>query len=279
LNYIQWIRIIFFLFSLLVLPRVSISLHQPKILCAVHLLVQKIYNCVTYERTLNMSQHSDSREHQMNGKKRTRTNHDTDDVDDGEIQESDELDHSAMSGKRLRRSTTVPESHKDNSNTIRNVAVTSESLAIKKSREEFERERQIRMAALRGGTETDETEAPNIGGKRPSKRPDVSASNATQNHSKNAKKSSNRKNVEPMEHADEGEGDGEEDEEELEENDNSKMMEELFGISNFGSTKNTKVITNHTSAAVGTTAKHLKPRKYRQYMNRKNGFNRPLDNV
>jgi U4/U6.U5 tri-snRNP-associated protein 3 len=68
------------------------------------------------------------------------------------------------------------------------------------------------------------------------------------------------------------------DEDEDEDND-TKMMEELFGIRSFGSTKNTKVITNHTSAAVGTVAKHLKPRKYRQYMNRKNGFNRPLDNV
>ena len=57
-----------------------------------------------------------------------------------------------------------------------------------------------------------------------------------------------------------------------------EVMQRLLGISSFGSSQNTKVATNHSSAAVGVAQKH-KARKYRQYMNRKNGFNRPLDNV
>jgi U4/U6.U5 tri-snRNP-associated protein 3 len=46
----------------------------------------------------------------------------------------------------------------------------------------------------------------------------------------------------------------------------------------FGSTKGNKVEDNHSSSARGAAAKH-KARKYRQYMNRKNGFNRPLDKM
>jgi U4/U6.U5 tri-snRNP-associated protein 3 len=63
-----------------------------------------------------------------------------------------------------------------------------------------------------------------------------------------------------------------------EEEEEEELMERLFGVSSFGSSKNTKVATNHATAAVGVAQKH-KARKYRQYMNRKNGFNRPLDNV
>lgn len=63
-----------------------------------------------------------------------------------------------------------------------------------------------------------------------------------------------------------------------EEEEEEDLMQRLFGVSTFGSSKNTKVATNHATAAVGVAQKH-KARKYRQYMNRKNGFNRPLDNV
>ena len=66
------------------------------------------------------------------------------------------------------------------------------------------------------------------------------------------------------------EDDGEDDEE--------AQMQRLMGISGFGSTKGEKVESNHNSSARGAAAKH-KARKYRQYMNRKNGFNRPLDHM
>jgi U4/U6.U5 tri-snRNP-associated protein 3 len=68
------------------------------------------------------------------------------------------------------------------------------------------------------------------------------------------------------------------DEVNVEEVDEEEQMQQLFGISGFSSTKNTKVSSNHNSSALGIVAKH-KARKYRQYMNRKNGFNRPLDNA
>uniref|UniRef100_A0A915DG03 U4/U6.U5 small nuclear ribonucleoprotein 27 kDa protein n=1 Tax=Ditylenchus dipsaci TaxID=166011 RepID=A0A915DG03_9BILA len=51
-------------------------------------------------------------------------------------------------------------------------------------------------------------------------------------------------------------------------------MSKLMGFGNFDTTKNKKVSDN-----VDGMAKINKPRKYRQYMNRKGGFNRPLDYV
>ncbi|KAG1138037.1 hypothetical protein G6F38_010856 [Rhizopus arrhizus] len=63
----------------------------------------------------------------------------------------------------------------------------------------------------------------------------------------------------------EGEEDGEEDEE-------TKMMK-LMGFGGFDTTKNKKVPGADVSGA-----KIRKAIKYRQYMNRRGGFNRPLDN-
>jgi U4/U6.U5 tri-snRNP-associated protein 3 len=51
------------------------------------------------------------------------------------------------------------------------------------------------------------------------------------------------------------------------------MMRQM-GFSGFDTTKGKKVEDNVQGAA-----KVNKPRKYRQYMNRKGGFNRPLDFV
>jgi len=66
---------------------------------------------------------------------------------------------------------------------------------------------------------------------------------------------------------------------ELEGMDEEEQMQALLGFGGgFGSTKNTKVEDNHASSARGAAAKR-KARKYRQYMNRKNGFNRPLDKM
>lgn len=67
--------------------------------------------------------------------------------------------------------------------------------------------------------------------------------------------------------------------EELEEMDEEEQMRALLGFTTgFGSTKGQKVDDNHTSSAKGAASKN-KARKYRQYMNRKHGFNRPLDKM
>ena len=68
------------------------------------------------------------------------------------------------------------------------------------------------------------------------------------------------------------------DEEELKGLDEEEQMQKLFGFGNFGSTKGKAVEDNQNSAARGVAAKN-KARKYRQYMNRKGGFNRPLDKM
>lgn len=54
--------------------------------------------------------------------------------------------------------------------------------------------------------------------------------------------------------------------------DEDKMMQQIMGFQTFDSTKGKKVDGNNTYA----TNKKVE-RKYRQYMNRKGGFNRPLD--
>lgn len=67
-------------------------------------------------------------------------------------------------------------------------------------------------------------------------------------------------------------------EEELEGLDQEEQMRKLMGIEGFGTTKGKEVKDNKNSAARGVAAKN-KARKYRQYMNRKNGFNRPLEKM
>lgn len=68
-------------------------------------------------------------------------------------------------------------------------------------------------------------------------------------------------------------------EEDLDGLDEEEQMRMLLGFSGgFGSTSGQKVEDNQNSAASGAAAKN-KARKYRQYMNRKNGFNRPLDKM
>jgi U4/U6.U5 tri-snRNP-associated protein 3 len=67
--------------------------------------------------------------------------------------------------------------------------------------------------------------------------------------------------------------------EELEGLDEEEQMKALLGFGGgFGSTKGEKVEDNHTTSAQGAAGKN-KARKYSQYMNRKNGFNRPLDKM
>lgn len=50
-------------------------------------------------------------------------------------------------------------------------------------------------------------------------------------------------------------------------------LEALLGFGGFGSTKQKHVLGN----SAGAVYKESKPPKYRQYMNRPGGFNRPLD--
>ena len=71
---------------------------------------------------------------------------------------------------------------------------------------------------------------------------------------------------------------GEEGDEEEELQADEDEMNRLLGFGGFGSTKGKQVIDNAEGAAAGAAAKH-KERKYRQYMNRKGGFNRPLSKM
>ena len=59
-------------------------------------------------------------------------------------------------------------------------------------------------------------------------------------------------------------------------NEEEEMMK-MMGMGEFGTTKNKQVKTNKGKE---TTGKNIPiERKYRQYMNRKGGFNRPLDYI
>jgi U4/U6.U5 tri-snRNP-associated protein 3 len=51
-------------------------------------------------------------------------------------------------------------------------------------------------------------------------------------------------------------------------------MAAMMGFAGFGTTKGTHVTGNAAASAVAKAEKRV---EYRQYMNRKGGFNRPLD--
>lgn len=57
-----------------------------------------------------------------------------------------------------------------------------------------------------------------------------------------------------------------------------EQMQALMGFGGFDSTKGRPVEDNVQGAATGGIRKENK-REYRQYMNRRGGFNRPLDNA
>jgi len=67
------------------------------------------------------------------------------------------------------------------------------------------------------------------------------------------------------------------DDDEESDEDQNQMMQ-MMGFGGFGTTKDKPVADNQSSAARGAASKN-KGRKYRQYMNRKGGFNRPLDKM
>ena len=68
------------------------------------------------------------------------------------------------------------------------------------------------------------------------------------------------------------------DEEELDGLDEEEQMQKLLGFGGFDTTKGKAVKDNQDSLARGSSGKN-KARKYRQYMNRKGGFNKPLDKM
>eukprot|EP01039_Chlorochromonas_danica_P008893 gene8895-9812_t len=82
--------------------------------------------------------------------------------------------------------------------------------------------------------------------------------------------SSSKKKKKVVVDGEEGIDDDEEEEEE--------QLEDMLGFTGFGSTKGKAVSDNQQGAAAGAVSKH-KARKYRQYMNRKGGFNRPLQKM
>jgi U4/U6.U5 tri-snRNP-associated protein 3 len=135
-----------------------------------------------------------------------------------------------------------------------------QSTTEQKSREQIEVERQHRMALIRAENEYEEA-------KIDSRSSNYNGGN-TNRHLSNADNKNGSEQIIQVNFDDTN----------VEEVDEEEQMQRLFGISGFSSTKNTKVSSNHNSSALGIVAKH-KARKYRQYMNRKNGFNRPLDNV
>eukprot|EP00985_Skeletonema_marinoi_P024546 scaffold17139_cov132-Skeletonema_marinoi.AAC.4 len=123
----------------------------------------------------------------------------------------------------------------------------------KMDRERIERERRERMARMRAEIDAEER------GIAPES--NSSAQNQT-GETSNQKSNQNKNN--------------DDDDEELD--DEQRQMMQMMGFGGFGTTKGKSVGDNQTSAAKGAASKN-KGRKYRQYMNRKGGFNRPLDKM
>ena len=127
-------------------------------------------------------------------------------------------------------------------------------------RERLERQRQDRMARLRAENEAEErgdTLAPDEGGD--------SGNSAAKIH-----------NLPLPDNNSKGKSTTGDNEEEVDDEQNQMML--MMGFGGFGTTKDKAVADNQSSAARGAVQKN-KGRKYRQYMNRKGGFNRPLDKM
>ena len=137
--------------------------------------------------------------------------------------------------------------------------VTQRNGAGNIDRERLERERRERMARLRSENDAEER------GLTSSLREDEAASAAEAGLVKKRNRSKKSGN-EP----------GSDEDEEIDEEQNAMMQ--MLGFGGFGSTKGKAVVDNQMSAARGAASKN-KGRKYRQYMNRKGGFNRPLDKM
>ncbi|KAL3774621.1 hypothetical protein ACHAWO_001992 [Cyclotella atomus] len=123
-------------------------------------------------------------------------------------------------------------------------------------RDKLERERRERMARLRSENDAEERgltpEEEEAAGA-------VAAAKKKRHHKETSKKTKD-------------------DDSEEEPDDEQAEMMHLMGFGGFGTTKGKVVMDNQTSAARGAASKN-KGRKYRQYMNRKGGFNRPLNKM
>lgn len=196
-------------------------------------------------------QHNDGR-----GEKRRRL--DSHDAAQKE-EEVDDYDH-----RQQKRHQPVITPRDDRSHTRMRMTTDKEEVATTTTtKQQMERERRSRMAQLRSENDKEEAKLSAMEG---------TPSSAT--GGKNGKSSSALFNIfngaEAIVKVDEADLEGLDDEE---------QMQLLLGFTGgFGSTKGEKVASNQTTAAVGVAAKN-KARKYRQYMNRKNGFNRPLDKM
>eukprot|EP00540_Astrosyne_radiata_P019411 CAMPEP_0116843338 /NCGR_PEP_ID=MMETSP0418-20121206/12031_1 /TAXON_ID=1158023 /ORGANISM="Astrosyne radiata, Strain 13vi08-1A" /LENGTH=151 /DNA_ID=CAMNT_0004474077 /DNA_START=1 /DNA_END=453 /DNA_ORIENTATION=- len=124
-------------------------------------------------------------------------------------------------------------------------------------RSQLDRDRRARMARLRAENEAEERQLAVLEGKKQQQQ------QQKQRQERDLEGNQNTILLDPSE------WEGLEEEE---------QMQRLLGFSGFGSTKGQAVQDNLTSASLGAVSKN-KARKYRQYMNRKGGFNRPLDKM
>ena len=150
------------------------------------------------------------------------------------------------------------------------------SINMDQQRERLERERKERMARLRAG----DTEDIIQGGKalRGGELTPISDSLPASSSSSLTPLTSNAKKRK-KDGVDDKNSNDEDNYDDDEEDDEQRQMMALLGFAgSFNTTKGKAVIDNQTSAAKGTVQKN-KGRKYRQYMNRKGGFNRPLDKM
>ncbi|CAB9516611.1 Small nuclear ribonucleoprotein 27kDa (U4 U6.U5) [Seminavis robusta] len=129
-------------------------------------------------------------------------------------------------------------------------------------RDRQEADRKARMARLRMENEEEERRLANVDGEG-----DEDGNDGTNHNGRKRRRPEPTKEIIQVQ------------ESELEGLDEEEQMKRLLGFSGgFGSTSGQQVEDNQSSAAQGAAAKN-KARKYRQYMNRKNGFNRPLEKM
>ena len=156
--------------------------------------------------------------------------------------------------KRSREYKDDDDNSSDDGETRKKHRETKTTKHMKQDREQIERERRARMDRLRAEIEEEER--------------DLAMKQSEQNMPTTTKKPSTAKDTIMVVNESELEG--------LEEDDQMQLMLGFSG--GFGTTKGKVVEDNLKTAARGAAAKN-KARKYRQYMNRKGGFNRPLDKM
>lgn len=171
------------------------------------------------------------------------------------------MDHRRnRSRSRSRSRSNSPPSSSYNNNDRHNFRRDNRDNGNKKmDREQLERERRERMARLRAENDAESRGVVTSSADSANKPKGDNNAMPSKNQYKKNKNANNN-----------------EDDEELD--DEQRQMMEMMGFGGFGTTKGKAVEDNQSSAARGAASKN-KGRKYRQYMNRKGGFNRPLDKM